>query len=112
MTSTQGKKMAILQQPSATPLSNFIWGEERLRRRVEILETLQTNPIFSKDVNVRGLSRKDVWAFRVQQAKELIDVWFQKGWSRQHFLEAGRMIADHMPCYGQFRSTFFAFRVH
>jgi hypothetical protein len=103
--------MATVQVPSTTPLSRFIWGEDRLRRRCEILETIQTNPVFSRDVNLRALSRKDIWAFRVQQAKELVDVWFQKGWSRQHFLEAGRIIADHLPCYGQFRSIHFAFQV-
>ena len=97
--------MSEVQLPNCGPLAAFIWREERLRRRCEILEGLSTHPSFRLNVNLDGISRKDYFAFKVQQARELIHIWFQRKWSREHFLEAGRMVGD-LPCYGQFRSKF------
>lgn len=90
--------------PETGPLAKFIWGEERLKRRGEILQALANHPTFRRDVNLYALSRKDYFAFRTQQAKELIDIWFAKDWTKEHFLDAGSMIGD-IPSHGQFRSS-------
>lgn len=92
-------------EPSTFPLARFLWGEEKLKRRCELLKELTQHPIFNSNTNLAGLSRKDSWAYRVQQAQALIDLWLKKGWSREHFLDANRMIGG-MPCGPQFRSEF------
>lgn len=88
--------------PNTGPLAKFIWGEDRLQRRLDILEALTDHPTFRR-TNLHGLARKDYWAYKVQQSKELIDIWFAKDWNRDHFLEAVRMVGD-VPAFTQFRS--------
>lgn len=41
---------------------------------------------------------------RAQQGKELIDLRFKLGWSRQDFLDALRLVGDSIPVYAQFWS--------
>jgi hypothetical protein len=80
--------------PSQTALARFLWGEEQLQRRCEILSALSGNPLFSRKINVYALSRRDLWVFRLQQTAELIDLKFKLKWSRQHFLDAVRIAGD------------------
>ncbi|PGH20094.1 hypothetical protein AJ80_03662 [Polytolypa hystricis UAMH7299] len=101
--------MASLSQPASepntSPLAKFIWGPENLQRRCDLLKELPQHAIFKNEVNLAALSRRDHWAYRVQQAQALIGIWLKKGWSRDHFLDANRMIGE-MPCSPQFRIFF------
>jgi hypothetical protein len=91
--------------PNTSSLAKFIWGEANLKRRCELLEELTKHEIFTESANPSGMSRADHWAFKVKQARALIDVWLQKGWSPEHFVAANRIIPE-MPCFVQFRSEF------
>ncbi|OAL26512.1 hypothetical protein AYO20_10081 [Fonsecaea nubica] len=86
--------MAATTTPSTSPLSNFLWGEERLKRRCEILAAVTQNPIFTQPRNTHGLSRKDLWTLRLQQSVELLDLKFKLGWSNQQFVDATKIAGD------------------
>ncbi|OAP58010.1 hypothetical protein AYL99_07100 [Fonsecaea erecta] len=80
--------------PSTTPLANFLWGEERLQRRCEILEAITQNPVFTQQGNPHALSRKDLWALRLKQGVELLELKFKLGWSNQQFVDATKIAGD------------------
>jgi hypothetical protein len=90
-------------EPSTASLAQYIWGEENLQRRIEVLKELEHHPVLSANVNLAGLSRRDHWAVRAQQAQALVDLYFRKGWSREHFLTSNRILGD-LPSAPQFRS--------
>ena len=91
--------------PSTSPLAKFIWGEDFLQRRIEIIKILSENHLFDPTINTYSLSRKDLWTLRAHQAKELIDLRFKLGWSRTQFLDAIKLVGEAIPAYPQFRST-------
>jgi hypothetical protein len=90
-------------EPSTSTLAQYFWGEENLQRRREVLKELEQHPVLSANVNTAGLSRRDHWAVRVQQAQALVELYFRKGWSKEHFLTANRIVGD-IPSSPQFRS--------
>ncbi|OCT53160.1 putative peroxisomal acyl-coenzyme A oxidase 1.2 [Cladophialophora carrionii] len=82
--------------PSTTPLAKLLWGEERLRRRCEILAAISTNPVFATDgrCNPHALSRKELWTLRLKQGVELLALKFKLGWSNQQFVDATKIAGD------------------
>ncbi|KIW25048.1 uncharacterized protein PV07_10721 [Cladophialophora immunda] len=88
--------MAATATPSTSPLANFIWGEQRLQRRCEILAAVAQNPVFTQPPNPHALSRKDLWALRLKQGVELLELKFKLGWSNQQFVDATKITADQL----------------
>jgi hypothetical protein len=97
----------VVTEAREAPFTVFLWGgKERFRRRQEILKVFTSTPIFSKSlVTTPSLARKDVWTRAVLQARELIAVKLQRGWSHTQFIESIRMLDDSLPVLPQFRST-------
>ncbi|KIY00219.1 uncharacterized protein Z520_03904 [Fonsecaea multimorphosa CBS 102226] len=89
--------------PSTTPLANFLWGEERLRRRCEILAAVTKNPVFTQPKNPHALSRRDLWVLRLQQGVELLELKFRLGWSNQQFVDATKIAGDLLSIGVNFR---------
>ncbi|KAK5952764.1 hypothetical protein OHC33_006357 [Knufia fluminis] len=88
-----------------TPLGLFLWGgQEKFDRRREVLETLSSNPIFSKgEVVYASLARKDVWTRTALQSCELIRIYLTKKWPYRTFMDAIRMTDWMLPVQPQFR---------
>jgi hypothetical protein len=98
--------MAALSQIPVTALAKFVWGEERLQRRCEILDAVTQSPILTQAKNPYALSRREYWTLRIQQTTELLTLKFRLGWSRQHFLDATRIIGGDVSTLGvNYRST-------
>ena len=96
----------VVTETRETAFTVFLWGRERFQRRQEILKVFTSTPIFSKSlVTTPSLARKDVWTRAVLQARELIAVKLQRGWSHIQFIEAIGMLDDSLPVLPQFRST-------
>jgi len=83
----------------------FLWGgREKFDRRREILETLSSNPVFSKgEVIYPSLARKDVWERTALQSRELIRIYLTKRWPYRTFMDAIRMTDWMLPVQPQFR---------
>lgn len=96
--------MATPSKPSTVPLANFIWGEEKLKRRCEILDALSNHPVFTSPRNPHALSRKDLWTLRVKQGVELLALKFRLGWSNQQFVEATKIAGDILSLGVNYRS--------
>ncbi|KAJ9608525.1 hypothetical protein H2200_007513 [Cladophialophora chaetospira] len=99
--------MATPTQPSTSPLAKFIWGEERLQRRIEILDAISNNPVFTDPCNPYALSRKDLWTLRCKQGVALIELKFKLGWSNQKFIEATNIAGDILNMQANFRTEVF-----
>lgn len=98
--------MAAITPPPATALARLVWGEERLQRRCEILDAVAQSPILTQSKTPHALSRREHWTLRIQQSIELLTLKFRMGWSRQHFLDATRIIGGDVATLGvNYRST-------
>lgn len=97
--------MSTPSQPSTSHLARFIWGEERLQRRVEVLNAISNNPIFTNPRNPYALSRKDLWTTRLKQGVALLELKFKLGWSSQTFVDATKIAGDVLSLGVNFRST-------
>lgn len=91
-------------KPTTTALSKFVWGDDRLQRRCEILDAMSGNPIFVKTQNPYELSRKQLWKLRVQQGIELLSLKFKLGWSNQQYVEATKIAGDVLSMGVNYRS--------
>ncbi|KIW96393.1 uncharacterized protein Z519_03462 [Cladophialophora bantiana CBS 173.52] len=89
--------------PSTTALANFIWGDERLKRRCDILAAISSNPVFTQTPNPHALSRKDLWTLRLKQGVELLELKFKLGWSNQQFVDATKIAGDILSLGVNFR---------
>lgn len=88
-------------------LAKYIWGEDELKRRHEIIRALSEFPIKTKCHDIYELSRRDLWIFRVQQSVEILELKLKLGWTNQHFLDALRIISpDVSPLGVNYRSRF------
>ncbi len=95
-------------KPSTTPLAIFLWGEEKLKRRCEILDAISDHPIFTTGDpgthNAPALSRKDLWTLRARQGVELLALKFKLGWSSQQFVGATKIAGDILSFGVNYRS--------
>ena len=96
--------MATSSIPSTSPLATFIWGEQRLQRRCEILAAISNNPVFADPQNPHALSRKDLWTLRLNQGVELLKLKFTLGWSNQTFVDATKIAGDVLSLGVNYRS--------
>ncbi|KAK5710875.1 hypothetical protein LTR17_018625 [Elasticomyces elasticus] len=89
--------------PIDTPFSVFLWGgREKFDRRRDIHQELSSNPIFSKtSVVLPSIARKDAWTRAAYQARELIRLKLEHGWSHTAFREAIRMTDNMLPVQPQ-----------
>ncbi|KAK5705294.1 hypothetical protein LTR97_002412 [Elasticomyces elasticus] len=89
--------------PIDTPFSVFLWGGRvKFDRRRDIHQELSSNPIFSKtSVVLPSIARKDAWIRAAYQARELIRLKLERGWSHTHFREAIRMTDNMLPVQPQ-----------
>lgn len=81
-------------------LAKFIWGGDRLDRRHEILKALSQFPLTTKCSNPYALSRRDLWALRIQQGVELLELKMKLGWTSQHFLDALKIACPDVASLG------------
>lgn len=97
--------MRIIQNEFVdTPLSAFLWGgQERLRKRKQVLKTLTTNPTFAYTTHTGSLARKDAWEHAVVQSRELIRINFEENWDEGQFRDAIRMLDGLAPVQPQYR---------
>lgn len=96
----------ISNEPKETPFSVFLWGGKgKFDARKNVIETLTSNPVFSKRaVTIPSLARKDAWKRAVMQARELIAVKYKENWTAAQFRDAVRMLDYFLPVQPQFRS--------
>ena len=102
---TQANQRRVPKDATETPMGLFLWGgREKFDRRREILETLSSNPVFSKgEVIYPSLARKDVWERTALQSRELIRIYLTKRWPYRTFMDAIRMTDWMLPVQPQFR---------
>ena len=81
-------------------LASWIWGSDELRRRNEILAILSRHPLETTCENPQALSRRDLWALRLQQNLEVLDLKFRYGWSDQHYLDALKIVSPDVASLG------------
>ncbi|TKA78007.1 hypothetical protein B0A55_03845 [Friedmanniomyces simplex] len=91
--------------PVNTPFSIFLWGgRDKFDRREDIHEALSKNPIFSKtSVVLPSIARKDAWTRAALQARELVRLKLEHGWTHTAFREAIRLTDNMLPVQPQFR---------
>ena len=91
--------------PVDTPFSVFLWGgKEKFERRRDIHQALSRNPIFSKtSIVLPSIARKDAWTRAALQARELIRLKLEHGWSHTAFRESIRLTDNMLPVQPQFR---------
>lgn len=81
-------------------LTSWIWGSDELRRRNEILEVLSRHPLRTICENPHALTRRDLWALRLKQNLEVLDMRFRYGWSEQHYLDALKIVSPDVATLG------------
>lgn len=102
MATTRGRK--IPKEPSESPFTIFLWGEEKFKRRASILKAFSENPIFSKtSVVLPSLARKDAWTRAALQSRELIRLKLEQNWNHAQFMEAIRLTDNMLPVQPQYR---------
>jgi len=101
----QSTQRHIPKHAVETPLGLFLWGgRERFDRRKEILETLSSNPMFSKgEIVYASLARKEAWERTARQSQELIRIYLTKKWPHRTLIDAIRMTDWMLPIQPQFR---------
>lgn len=101
----QSRQRYIPIHVTETHFGLFLWGgRDRFDRRKEVLETLSSNPLFSKhEVVYASLARKDVWERTALQSRELIRIYLTKKWPYRTFMEAISMTGWMLPVQPQFR---------
>ena len=98
------RKRNIPKEPIETPFTLFLWGKEKFDRRKSILKAFSENPIFSKtSVILPSIARKDAWTRAAYQARELIRLKLEHGWSHTQFMEAISLTDNFLPVQPQFR---------
>lgn len=98
------QRRSIPKEPIETPFTIFLWGREKFDRRKSLLKAFIGNPIFSKtSVVLPSIARKDAWTRAAFQARELIRLKLEQGWSHTQFMEAITLSDNFLPVQPQFR---------
>lgn len=81
---------------NTTRLSHFLHGKDELKRRDEIIEVLENDPIFDKSQNYFA-GRIERFETSLARGKRLHQLTRQKGWSKEDFHLANDMLSESTP---------------
>ena len=81
---------------NTTKLARFLHGEEQLKKRDELLEILENDPVFDKSQNYFA-GRIDRFESSLAKGKRLHQIAKNKGWGIEDFHMANDLLSESTP---------------